>query len=87
MSPSQFPEANVVFGSPSDLPGSCQPIHAFQGQVQGGIFDGSQFVITAWKPTPEELRVLNEGGSVYLCVMGGLPPHYLTTSFEEASHT
>ncbi len=29
---------------------------------------------SAWEPTPEELRVLNEGGSVVLGIVGSQPP-------------
>lgn len=29
---------------------------------------------SAWEPTPGELEMLNNGGSVVLCVKGGQPP-------------
>lgn len=83
MIPIDFPQTNTVLKSPPDLEGSCQEIRAYQGEVVGGIWDGSQVVVTAWKPSPEELEELNNGGSVFLHVMGGLPPHYVCTSFEE----
>lgn len=36
--------------------------------------------VTAWRPTPQELEELNNGGMVYLhIVSNGLPPHYLAT--------
>lgn len=83
----EFPQANTVFNSPPDLEGSCLPIKAHIGQVQGGIFDGSMQCIVAWKPTVEELAELNRGGSIYLAVMGGLPPHCLSTNFEAIKQT
>lgn len=30
--------------------------------------------LSAWEPTPDELAILNAGGSVILQVVGGLPP-------------
>lgn len=33
---------------------------------------------SAWEPTPDELAILNAGGSVVLWVMGGQPPVMLT---------
>ncbi len=29
---------------------------------------------SVWKPTPEQLAVLNEGGAIELTVIGGQPP-------------
>lgn len=34
--------------------------------------------VSAWEPTPDELRTLNAGGSVLLWVMGSQPPVMLT---------
>lgn len=36
--------------------------------------------VSRWEPTPEELTVLNNGGSVELWVMGSQPPVMLTVS-------
>lgn len=37
-------------------------------------------MISSWQPTPAELKALNEGGSVYLTVLGSAhPPVMLTT--------
>lgn len=80
MTPSTFPEANTAFKAPSDSSESqCCTIEAF-----GGSCDGVPMVITAWRPSPEELSELNRGGLVYLTVLGGLPPHFVTTSFDQA---
>lgn len=56
-------------------------IHAFVGEQSGGVHDGSPTVVVAWQPDAEELKQLNEGAFVYLTVIGGLPPHFVTTSF------
>ena len=85
MTPCDFPEANTTFTSPPDLEGSCRDIRAFHGQAQGGIFDGAPQVVVAWRPSDEELRRINEGQPIFLSVMGGLPPHYVGTSFEEVT--
>lgn len=82
MIPANFPQANTVFGPPSDLdPSQCQSIPAFLGTIGAGNLDGAKTVIVAWKPLPEELAQLNAGGLVYLGCIGGLPPHYLCTKF------
>lgn len=85
MNSTTFPEANCAFSAPDDLnEKQCMTIPAFAGQVESGSCDGARQVIVAWQPTPEELTALNAGAPVFLAVLGGLPPHYLTTSFEEA---
>jgi len=85
MIPSKFEQSNKVFVPPTDLdPEQCQPIHAYLGAVQGGSCDGVALVVTAWTPTPQELADLNAGNPVFLSCVGGLPPHFLTTRFEQA---
>jgi hypothetical protein len=82
-----FPESNCVFGHPPDLAESqVMPIPAYRGEVSGGSVDGVKLVIVAWLPTAEELEQLNAGAPVYLSSIGGLTPHFLTTSFEQAKH-
>lgn len=84
MIPSDFDESNMTFRSPEDLEGSCLEIKGYVGEVQGGIFDGSPQMIVAWMPTEEEFDLINEGCPIFLSVIGGLPPHRLCVSFEEA---
>jgi hypothetical protein len=85
MNPFNFPQAKTPFIAPSDMDASqVFTIKAFRGKVNAGNLDGADFVVTAWKPTEEELKQLNEGNAVFLTCLGGLPPHFLTTSFEEA---
>ncbi len=82
MEPSSFPESNVRYGPP---PGMTEEqvatMDAFLGERLGGPIDGSTVVIVAWKPSPEDLVLLNEGGLIYLTCIGGLPPHSLSTRF------
>lgn len=85
MIPTDFKESNIKFNPPLDLEESqCKTIFGYHGILHGGSCDGSNVVVTAWKPTVEELKKLNDGCPIYLCCIGGLPPHYLCTSFEEA---
>lgn len=87
MTPSDFPDSNSVFGPPPGLEESqCLSIPAYVGEVRGGSCDGLRHVIVAWRPSEEELRDLQQGGLVYLSVIGGLAPHYLSTDFHTASH-
>lgn len=85
MTPTIFPQANCRFKAPTDLEESqCMTIDAFKGKVVGGSVDGSDFVVVAWTPTPDELAKLNAGSPIFLSMMGGLAPHFLTTNFDEA---
>ena len=85
MIPAAFSEANCMFKAPSDMDESqVLAISAFQGTVLGGNLDGCPFVVVAWTPTPEDLERLQNGQPVYLSMLGGLSPHFLTTSFPEA---
>lgn len=46
--------------------------------------DGGEFpvMISAWEPTPEDLRALNEGGKIYLAVFGTSHPPVLMSTKE-----
>ena len=82
MIPVEFNEANQVFGPPPGMTvEQVVPVHAFVGEVQGGSCDGVPMVVVAWRPDPEDLAALNNGALVYLAVLGGLPPHVVSTSF------
>lgn len=85
MQPAQFPEANARFGPPEGMAESqVRTIPAHVRKVSGGSVDGALQMIVAWKPTAEEIAHLSSGGLVYLSCLGGLPPHFITTTFEEA---
>jgi len=81
MTPVVFDEANVVFGPPPGMSESqCASIPACAYEMIGGPLDGCRMVVVAWKPDAKDLEDLNKGSPVFLSVIGGLPPHYLTTS-------
>ena len=85
MTPVSFPEANCNFKAPPDLEESqCMTIPAYKGIIERGSVEGAPIVVVAWKPSIEELEILKRGGPIFLSMLGGLPPHFLTTQFEEA---
>jgi hypothetical protein len=85
--PIKFPEANCVFRPPPDLEESqCHSVPAFSGQIIGGSCDGLKCVVVAWKPSVDELEALKNGQPIFLTMIGGLAPHFLSLSFEQSTH-
>ena len=88
MIPANFNDANCNFSAPSGMDESqVLTIPAFKGVIQGGNLDGCPFVVVAWVPTAAELEQLKNNGVVYLSMLWGLSPHFLTTDFKEASYS
>lgn len=82
-----FPQANKIFKAPGDLDESqVFSIKAYVGIVQGGNLDGCNFVVVAWLPAPEELIQLRQGKPIYISMLGGLSPHFVTTDFDYAAY-
>lgn len=80
-----FPQANITIGPPSELDESqCRTIRALAGTVETGSIEGSQFIIVCHEPTPEERLNIAAGANIYLTMLGGLSPHFLTTTIGEA---
>lgn len=46
--------------------------------------DGTKGVISYWMPTPDDLERLNNGGGIYLIVLGAIAPTLLTTDPKDA---
>lgn len=87
MSPVDFPQSNKPFGPPPEYAESqVRTIMDYLGVIQGGSMDGCTQVVVAWKPTKEELDRMILGEPVFISMIGGLAPHFLSTSFEEATH-
>lgn len=85
MSPISFPEANCTMTSPNGFAESqVVPMPAFRGELFGDKLDGCPVVIVAWQPCEEDLDRLAAGSPIFLCCLGGLPPHLLTTEFKRA---
>lgn len=65
---------NVVAGRSQGylgLPMRVQPIHS--ALKDGSVFE-SMCMITQWRPTKEELALLNAGEVVYVRMLGTTPP-------------
>ncbi len=88
MTPTAFLEQNRTFMKPPDMTDTqCLPIGAFVGEVNSGPCEGVPMIVTAWKPSVEELQLLNEGEAVFIGFLGGtLPPHILGTSFKQVTN-
>jgi hypothetical protein len=88
MEPSEIPVSNATYGPPIGYAESqVQSIKAYRGDVPGpSPMEGDLFVAVAWKPSAEDLQRLQEGGLIYLTMIGGLAPHFLTTNLEEACY-
>lgn len=87
MTPIYFPEANFVFNPPPDLDESqCMKVHAHVCEVKQGSVDGVNIVVVAWQPDANDIAKIIAGQPIYLSVVGGLPPHFLTTNFYAATH-
>lgn len=83
MIPKRISGATLYMGAPKDWQlekdGNCA--HLAVRVVEGNIFQ------SAWEPTPEELAMLNAGGSMVLSVVGGQPPVMLSVEpvFEDVT--
>jgi hypothetical protein len=67
--PLRHEQATITMTAPAGHEAEVRPLHV-------AIIDGCS--ASRWGPTPEELTVLNAGGSVELWVMGRQPPVMLT---------
>lgn len=88
MTPIFFPQCNKIFRPPDGMEESqVGSVHCHVRLVLCGSCDGLPQIVIAYKPTVEDLRRINEGGLIYLSVIGdALPPHYLSTTFHDATH-
>lgn len=69
MKPTSFKESNLVMGAGNN-PNTDDLVIA-----RSVDRDGTPFVISRWKLSPEELQRINETGDVWVCIMGtGMPP-------------
>jgi hypothetical protein len=80
--PRRISGSTHALGAPKDwdnaVDGNCCTLHV--RWVQEG---GHMCAQSAWEPTPAELAMLNNGGSVVLSIVGGQPPVML--SVEESA--
>jgi hypothetical protein len=85
MRPVEFPECNVSFGPPKELDESqCMTIKGYTKEINSGNLDGTRMIVVAWQPDNIERERISKGGPVFLTMLGGLNPHFLTTDFQNA---
>lgn len=73
MNPQTFPQTNLVMKAPKGMPECCD-VHACRTTC-----NGAPVVVTAWRPTPEELVKINLGEPVFLLCWGqSMPPVAVT---------
>lgn len=81
-----FPDRNQIFRPPEGYSEEqIASAYAYVGEVKKESMDGQRIVVVAWKPTPEEIEAIVAGAPIYASFAGGLPPHFLTTSFIQAA--
>ena len=66
MNPVKFAGMNAVYTAPG-----CDDLPAMRTEHEEV---GKETVTSVWKPTPEDLEILNNGGCVCLSIWGGQPP-------------
>lgn len=87
MIPIEFPQANHRFGPPEGMnEEQVRTIHAHVHEVQGGGNDGIVSVTCAWLPSAKDLERIMNGGPIFVTMFGGLAPHCITSSFEDAAN-
>lgn len=71
MEPIYHSTNNMTLGPPKDVkPGECQSLSATMTHDEVG----RRCMVSFWKPTPEELALLNSNGSIGLWVFGQAHP-------------
>jgi hypothetical protein len=69
----QHPSNNDVLGAPKGWDQSTTQVSALP--VTRTTLEGNDAIISFWRPSPEEIRALQEGALVALWVIGaGMPP-------------
>jgi hypothetical protein len=72
MIPLRIEGANAIMRAPPGQEGQVRDLHVLV--VEEG---DTQHFVSRWEPTPEEIEVLNAGGSVELWCMNGQPPVFV----------
>jgi hypothetical protein len=77
MRPTQHPSNNRVLGAPAGWNQSELPCSALA--ITDMVVDGVPHVVSFWRPSEDELKALNNGGTVGLWIVGQtMPPAALT---------
>lgn len=77
MMPVDFPGTNITFTKPAGWKDEdCADLKAMVGAHD----DGSYFVLTAWKPSKEDIEAINRGEPIYMKTHGaGFTPTSMFT--------
>ena len=81
MLPVKIREANTLLGKPDDWSSNakCDALFA-RRETRGDL----PVVLTAWKPSDLEMRILREGGSIILGIVGtDQPPVFIEVSRDD----
>ena len=87
MMPLEFQGTNVTFKLPNDLAGSKTKARPIRGRIlliEKGPLDGLAVAVVAYKPTPLDVSRILAGEPIYISFLAGVPPHYLSTTLEDA---
>lgn len=79
MLPTKTRDANHTFEPPRDWEKTCpgETCSALEARIE--LHGERVAIVSTWKPTPDELRLLNEGGVIEQSIMSvRLPPSRLT---------
>ena len=77
MLPITFPEQNFTFTKPAGWTDEqCSDLSVYKGEYA----DGTPAIISYWKPSKEDLDILNNGGGIYVNILSiNMPPISLDT--------
>lgn len=88
MLPRRITGASLVLGAPAgwkpERDGNCAHLPI---RTHGAPERGQGWCESAWEPTPDELLLLNAGGSVVLRVLGWQPPCTIYVEAPEPEET
>lgn len=87
MTPVRFAEANAIFGPPEGMTEhQVRRVPGYIGETLVGSCDGMKLVIVAHLPDERDKAAIAAGAPIFLTMVGGLAPHFLSTNFAEANN-
>lgn len=87
MTPTNFPEGTKPLHRPPSMSADqCGDLQVYAGEIEAGSCKGMKVVVAAWQPTEEEKMHIAAGKPVFVSMIGGMVPHFLTTTFSSATN-